>query len=105
MIYYSTGKGRNLNVRGKAVELSDKMAAVLLAEGLVVETREELQRQDKPIERNAYVVEVPQMIVIEEEIQPMKKQATVRKTTLKVDKPAGDKKSKVKKQTRKTKAK
>jgi hypothetical protein len=68
MIYYSTGKGIHLNIRGKKVDLDEKSAKLLLDRGLIVKTKEELQPEIAEVE-----IPMPVKTVEKAEVKPQEK--------------------------------
>ena len=46
MIYYTTGKGINLNVRGLEVDVFEKTGESLVSKGILVRTKEELDENN-----------------------------------------------------------
>lgn len=65
MIYYSTGTGAYMRSVGKAVELDDATAQILIKKGFIVESKDQIQLNKQE------VVEVKETVIeTVEEVKP-----------------------------------
>lgn len=68
MIYYSTGKGQYMRSVGKAVDLDEATAQILIKKGFIVESKDQIQLKEEVVVEVVETVEQPI-----EEIKPKRK--------------------------------